>query len=183
MKCQIEKCLPPPPPHQQMRCYLSRWEHTLLISEWLVFNCQSGLMQAHVEANLCVRVLEHTFQYCTTLITAALFKRGDCLHCRTESHFAFYSIVKTKCARMSDEWRVKWGGRLVSFWHLGPTLYTQSCSDETIQNPWSPSETHTHMQRAESPRSSHQRVGVGCGCRECDRLWYHSVTQRCTRIW
>lgn len=72
-------------------------------------------MQAHKEANLCMLVLEHMFQYCTTLIIAALFKRGDCLHCRAESHLAFYSIVKKQCARMSDEWRVKWGGRLVSF--------------------------------------------------------------------
>lgn len=46
---------PPPKPHiyththkrgtdgrKQMRCDLSGWEQTLLISEWLAFNCQSG---------------------------------------------------------------------------------------------------------------------------------------------
>lgn len=69
MKCQIERCsttapLPHPPfpsachahthghvhvcgahSGKQTRCYLSRWEHTLLISERRLFNCRSGLMR------------------------------------------------------------------------------------------------------------------------------------------
>lgn len=143
-----------------MRCDLSGWKQTLPISEWLVFNCQSGDMQAHEEASSatcaceCSSTCLNTVQSssCINMANVALF------YCITEMDMDEWWMEGNEGRRV-DVWMESKNGAESGhcFWHRGPAVRTRVLRwnhPKPLESIW-----NTHIRTHTTARTTSKQQG------------------------
>lgn len=160
------------------------------------FNWQSGVKQFQVgQWAILIDVRNHThLKYCANLLKERssdlmnLCTVAQMVNLLQHSHRRWIDLMLggTERLRLIYWWTVKTERveRGHCFWHL---LYTQGCSDETIQIHPSPPEarvlTHTWMQRGESPYTELTKESFLVMAKACVTVCDITLSHYSAHIW